>query len=137
MAAWSAGQKVKGQSGRLPAPLPTDFHEAAKLWTTWYQQSRRHCEQTQQTTYGLIDPYITRLKTTAAAFLRMTDKERRFLRAGIEDGVQWLGERMDIYADIYGETMRMREMGVEAYRTEALENMNRKLGWRLPITGIA
>lgn len=129
---WSHAEKRNGRSGASPEPLPHSFDEAVHAFIKLYQPPRQPDEAVQQTTWGEIDPYLTRLKSTFIAFLNLPLDGRRFVRAAIEDGVEWRGDDLDRFARVYEETMRARQMGIEAYRTEAIANAKKKLGLRIP-----
>ena len=133
LTSWSANEKRKHGSGRLPSPLPIDFDLAADAWMTEYQKPRQYDEAPVKTTDGLIDPYISRLVSTLALFLMLpTDTDRRFVRACIEDGIDYRGEPPALLRTIYEETMKMRSVGFEAYRAAAIEAAFTKLGVVIP-----
>ena len=132
MAAWAHEQKRKTGRGILPAPLPTDFGEAADVWIHDYQKPRQYDEQVQKTTNGEVDPYISRLRATLSVFLNLTDQDRTFIRAAIEDGVEWRGDAPDVFADIYDQTMKMRQGDRMEYIKAAILNAKRTLGIAIP-----
>jgi len=129
------------RTGRqIPQPLPEDIDLAAKAWMLVYQRPRARSESVTAVSsssgegQGGIDPYITRLRSTLAAFLRMDEKGRRFVKAGIEDGVEWRGEHLVQYAEIYKETMKMRD-DKQAYRLAAIAMAADKCGIVIPNIG--
>ena len=132
---WAERRQSEGREARIPEPLPADHRGAANAWMGRYQEHRRHDEHVQRTTGGEIDPYITRLVSSLSAFLNLAPKWQAFVIAAIEEGVPYRGDRMSMYADIYQETMRMREVGVEAYRVEAVKRARAECGITIPLTG--
>jgi hypothetical protein len=67
--------------------------------------------------------YYLRVQDCAIQWVRMDDNDRRTVTAGREDDVYWRGEDMDMFMRVYEETHKMRDMGVDAYRKEALHMM--------------
>ena len=67
-----------------------------------------------------LTPYRDRVVDCARTYLAMGKEDAAKLHAGVEDGVRWRGEPISQYLAIYRETMRMREIGVEAYRKQAV-----------------
>lgn len=67
--------------------------------------------------------YQSRMQASCAAWLRMSKKDRDILTAGAGDKVYWRGEPVAQYQDIWNETMRMREIGRDAYIAEAKAKM--------------
>lgn len=68
-----------------------------------------------------VEPYRDRLTQCASIYLRLSEQDTQLLHAGAEDGVHWRGESITQYLDVVNETLRMREMGVPAYRQEVLK----------------
>lgn len=65
-----------------------------------------------------VTPYRERVMQCAMQYLSLSESDANHLHAGVEDGVRWRGEPIAQYLDIYRETMRMRQIGVSAYRAE-------------------
>lgn len=65
-----------------------------------------------------VTPYRDRAMQCAMQYLSLSESDANHLHAGVEDGVRWRGEPIAQYLDIYRETMRMRQIGVSAYRAE-------------------
>lgn len=63
-------------------------------------------------------------------FPRMRPSEQRFINAARSDRVFWRGEDIETFKRVYEETQRMRQMGREKYRAEALGRM-RQLARRM------
>jgi len=101
----------------MPAQMPGNLDKAIAWWMDLMPKRKRE-EIVQQTTYGEIDPYMSRLVSTLCAFLELTPQDRTFVIAAIEDGVEWRGDRIDAFRVVYQETMEARQSGV-AYRDEA------------------
>lgn len=70
-----------------------------------------------------VEPYRERISDCQRTYLAMSETDRNLLHAGVEDGVKWRGEPVAQYQDIWNETMRMREIGREAYIAEAKAKM--------------
>ena len=76
--------------------------------------------------------YIDRLHETLQVFLSLPRSFQDLIVAARGDKVYWRGDtNMELFATIWDETLRMREMGVEAYRQECVSKIRRlKLGMR-------
>ena len=133
LAVWRDNRRRLGEDSRIPEPLPDDVGAAVSAWMSWYQPPRQPDESPQKTTTGICDPYAARLKSTLAIFLGLSRRDRRFIRACIEDGVQWRGERIDMLAEIYEATMRARQGSPGDARTEAIMTARKRLGLAIPL----
>jgi hypothetical protein len=56
----------------------------------------------------MVYPYAERLGFTMVAFLRGSDQLRSLVKAGVEDGIWWRGERLEDYARVIAETDEYR-----------------------------
>lgn len=56
-------------------------------------------------------------------FRRMRPSEQRFINAARDERIFWRGEDIETFKRIYEETQRMRSMGREKYRAEAMGRM--------------
>ena len=65
-------------------------------------------------------PYHDRLTGTLWAYLRSAPDMRRLVVSARQDGHWWRGEERDVFLRVVNETERMREMGLDAYRVDAL-----------------
>ena len=72
----------------------------------------------QQNSTRWVTPYRERVMQCAMQYLALSEADSEKLHAGVEDGVKWRGETIAEYLDVYRETMRMRQIGVSAYRAE-------------------
>ncbi len=75
------------------------------------------------------DPFERRVLDCARRYLALSPGEQQTVVTGItEDRVPWRGDDIAFYLHVVGETHRMREMGVDAYRAQALRQMRGLLG---------
>lgn len=103
------------RNGELPQPMPLGHRDAATWWMSLLPP-RKDREHVQKTTYGEIDPYVSRLKGALAGFLGLPDVEsRRAVLALMEGGLEYRGDALEDFERIYNEREKMREMGTEAY----------------------
>ena len=63
--------------------------------------------------------YLSRMQQSAATWMRLSAKDRSILVAGADDDVRWRGEPVAQYQDIWNETMKMRDIGRDAYIAQA------------------
>jgi hypothetical protein len=75
--------------------------------------------------YRTVYPYHDRLRDTLWAYLRGSSSLRRLVTAAREDGYWWRGESEATLMAVMAQTDRMREMGLDAYRAEALRDAAR------------
>lgn len=68
-------------------------------------------------------PYLDRCLVLARRFLRLPAAEQRTILAAREDGIAWRGDDLETFMRIVGEHYRMRELGAQAYRAEALSQL--------------
>lgn len=77
-------------------------------------------------------PYAERLKSTLAAFLMLSQKEREIVLAAADDGVFWRGDEVmrdagpGLFIVMYDEILRMRELGLKAWMAKTLPEAKRK-----------
>jgi hypothetical protein len=60
-------------------------------------------------------PYADRIRQSARVFVNCGASDVATLEHGAEEGVGWRGEPVPQYLEIVRETLKMREMGVQAY----------------------
>ena len=70
-----------------------------------------------------ICPYHERIRHTLRKFLSLHEHDQKIIMAAREDKVFWRGDDMPFFMRVIDETVKMRKMGVEAYRIEALKKM--------------
>jgi len=69
--------------------------------------------------------YQVRVAESLTTWIGMNDAERKMLMAGIqEEQVPWRGESLPVYLKIVDETLRMREVGRDAYIQNAKQALN-------------
>jgi hypothetical protein len=109
---------------------------AAEAWIELYQPSRKPEEPIQKTTSGEIDPYITRLRNTLMAFLRIDNPavQSAIISAIRDEGIEYRGDSPEMFEDICRETARYRALpkdGRVAYTLSAARKAA-SLGFRIP-----
>lgn len=115
---------IERWTGPIPEQLPMIPMHAAMRWIE-LQEPRKRGENVRYVAVPNgdgqreIDPYVERLRGTLQAFLIADDALRDLVVAGVGDKIYWRGDSMQMFARIYEETLRMREIGLDAYRAEA------------------
>ena len=100
----------------LPAPCPYQPDECAEWWLGKMQEPAKPSEKPVH--------YMVRVRSALFNLLALTDAERKTVCAlVIKDHIRWRGEPIEQYIKIAEETERCREIGIDAYRTEALAKM--------------
>lgn len=123
--------------------LPLDPNEAAAWWINTMQEPCRKWEQSrlEQTRPRRQDelpkkywvtPYIDRLKYTLKRYLTISHEEQEIVYGCAQDKVFWRGEPVSMFYgsdhSVYEETLRMREMGMGDYKTEARQRVRALFG---------
>jgi len=91
-------------AGGIPVCLPNQIPTAIKVWKE------------------LNEPYLFYEEAPRRVSVGMSPRDQRIVLAGIrEDRVWWRGDEISDYAKIIDETLKMRDMGVVAYRKQALK----------------
>lgn len=113
--------------GPWPVQLPHDRHSAAIRWIA-LQEPRKRSERitlvavvSGEGKQREVDPYVARLKATLQAFLLADDALRDLVVEAVADKIYWRGESMELFANLYAETLEMRKTGVAAYRSAAIQ----------------
>lgn len=76
--------------------------------------------------------YMERILNSLATYIHMSDKDRKILHGGNEDGVKWCGEPITQFIDVCNEHTLMLEMGVEKYRARFFK-MAKGLGAKIVV----
>lgn len=111
-------------TGPIPEQLPLIPMHAALRWVE-LQEPRKRGENVRYVAVPNgegqreIDPYVERLRGTLQAFLLADDALRDLVVEGVKEKIYWRGDSMEMFVRIYEETLRMREIGLDAYRAEA------------------
>lgn len=119
-------QKLRG---KFPSEIPSDSEEAALWWMTRQKPANDRTERPHQIAVTgkqavrWINPYADRLIASLRRFVRLKPQQRQFVLAAFEDGVWYNGDSFGFFRRVYDETMKMRQVGVERYRAEALSGM--------------
>jgi len=69
---------------------------------------------------GWICGYHLRLRMALSAFFALEPMERKFVVAARDDGIFYHGEKFEHFKDVVEETEKMRVVGVNEYRKQAL-----------------
>lgn len=107
---------------RWPAGMPLGPRDAAR----WLRENVLEGPQTEEAPYrhkkseGWAWPYLNRCLVHARMFVTMPHQHQSYIVAAREDGVVWRGEVFEVFQRVYDEAMRMREIGADAYRKEAI-----------------
>ena len=111
---------LKANHGEMPEPLPTDATEAAHWWQSALVEAS-------------TDPLTAASYLTG--FLAMNRTQRLAVVASVlDDKIPYRGDAFNVYQQIVDETFKMRSMGVEAYRVQTLELVQRAFGNVIPAT---
>jgi len=115
-------------AGGIPVCLPNQIPTAIKVWKElnepylFYEEAPRRVSVGGKGEGRWVSPYNERLIYTFRRFVCMSPRDQRIVLAGIrEDRVWWRGDEISDYAKIIDETLKMRDMGVVAYRKQALK----------------
>ena len=118
-----------------PAGMPRDAKHAAKWWIARQKPANERLEAPRQTsvvgqrdTRRWITPYADRLVASLRVFFKLDRKAQEFILAAHEDNVFFNGDDLKVFRRIYDETMRMRSMDFETYRTEAVAKLKKLVG---------
>jgi hypothetical protein len=126
LADWTAKRRLT-----LPEPCPRGLKDCALWWTRQMQEPERPGETYEVTRNGKTgwsEGYAVRCAHALLTFIDLPEADRQFVLGGIQDRVPYRGDKIEFYRSVYSETMRMREIGVEKYRKEAIAKMKRFLG---------
>ena len=107
-----------------PKGMPINPQEAAAWWMN-------HIERpTALETQGHVhqEPYTERASYLLKKFLKLKPIDQQLVIGAAEDGISWRGDDMGMFRTIINEHGRMQDMGIEAYRKEALKAVKRVFG---------
>jgi len=69
-------------------------------------------------------PFLARVTQSLNDYIAMSEQDRHLLHAGLEDGVAWRGEPVNVYVDVVNETEKLRRAGsVAAYLDDCPEDV--------------
>jgi len=123
--------------GSLPQPCPRDLRECAKWWLELMQEPEMAHETYEASQQGhggegtrWETGYANRCRQSLRAFIsrELTDEQRTIIVNMVRSGVPYRGDSWDFYMRVCQEHERMREIGVEAYRAEALKLVGTAFG---------
>jgi len=123
--AWGSKNK------RWPDGMPVAPSDAARWWidlqepagtgdTPYHVQMRGKDAGT-----AMFFPYIERMVHNLRVFLTSDKHLQELVVAAREDGIFWRGGPLDRFAAVIEETERMRKVGIEQYRREAMRGLSR------------
>lgn len=70
-------------------------------------------------------PYRDRIMSCANVFKNMKPSEQEIIKSIAEEKIRWRGESLKMFVLIRGEFQRMRKMGVQQYRKQALNDLEK------------
>ena len=73
-------------------------------------------------------PYIDRIRSTLIKFLSLDPGFQGLIIAAAEDKIFWRGDSREFFLSVIHEHEKMRKVGVEAYRSEALRKLRAVTG---------
>ena len=125
------------EHGALPQPCPRDLRECAEWWLSLMQEPEQPGEtyEAAQQGYGAEGTrwetgYANRCRQALRAFISrdLSDEQRSIIVNMVRSGVPYRGDSWDFYMRVCQEHERMREIGVEAYRRDAIKQLKAVLG---------
>jgi len=130
--------KQKGLS--WPYDMPESPIEAAKWWVSM-QEKQGYTEKPQMKKKkpdkdGVAEPYweapyINRIMYTWDKFTKLKRMDQQIIIGCAQEGVYWRGDDMNIFYhndhSIYEETIKMKEMGIKAYKNDAIKGIKSAL----------
>lgn len=114
---------------QLPYFMPTQPIEAARWWIEQQEPGKSDEAPRQVSIPGSDDarrwicPYHNRLVYTLWKFLHQPFADQKLILAAREDKIFWRGDEMKFFMLLIEEVSRMRKIGIDAYRNEALKKM--------------
>lgn len=111
--------------------FPRPIDDAIKFWISKNEPATYHEAPRQVSVMGnkgaqrWICPYHERLINSLRGFFVMTEQDRQCVLNGIDGGIPYRGDSIEFYKSVVAENARMMEMGVSAYRREALKQMRK------------
>lgn len=123
-------REARGYDGPVPHPAPEGDADAVSWWLDSVADLwRRHGAVRGQQRYPPSTADAVGMRHAFLAWLDLPSAEREAVVSGVtEDRVPYRGESFGTYMRIWQETHRMREIGVDAYRQEAIEGIKKVLG---------
>lgn len=113
-------EETRTAAGSPPAPI-----DAARWLRNHVLESPQREESPRRTAKGegWVWPYIDRAALHGRMFYALSEIEQRYLLVAREDGIVWRGDDMEFFRLVVDEYMRMRDMGLDAYRAEAIRRL--------------
>lgn len=118
--------------GLLPGIMPPAPRGGVAWWLV-HQESRGKFEKARQLpvpgkdAQRWEDGYSLRVVQNLRVFLGLTDEKRAYIVSAVHVGIHWRGDEIEMFERIVEETERMNEMGVMAYRKEAVARAKRAI----------
>ncbi|WP_435310659.1 hypothetical protein [Primorskyibacter sedentarius] len=113
------------QSRRWPVQMPRELCDAVPWWINMQEAAGKHETPYRKAVLGKdgelvwMFPYIERLAYTLQQFLHMPHDAQKTIIAAREDSIFWRGDDMPFFTRVIHETLRMREIGLDAYKAES------------------
>lgn len=110
---------------KRPTGMPVGPRDAAR-WMREHVLDHHHKEESPRRSKSgesWIWPYLDRCVMHLRIFMGLPADQQAYILAAREDGVMWRGDDFDLFRRVYDETMRMRKMGADAYRAEAVQKL--------------
>ena len=107
---------------------PVNAHKAAEWLIGMLEQPNQYDAPYKMTarngdSFHWVWPYLIKCKALANIFLHADRKHQDMILAAIEEDIKWRGESYEELCKLIPEFHHMREIGVEAYRKEAIAKM--------------
>ena len=114
--------------------IPRNANELVHWWMD--RQSRpserfdRPVQESKRDGSGLFwrTPYTDRIRHTLIKFLSLDSGFQGLIIAAAEDKIFWRGDSREFFLSVIHEHEKMRKVGVEAYRSEALRKLRAVTG---------
>jgi len=137
---------ISDHTGRRPQAMPPAPTDAARWWIDMQEKPAPHEAphrhpvaasngRDEKPKYRWITPYTDRLRDNLRIFLTLTHEQHRLIIAAREDDIYWRGDDVEhrnkyldgrtAFENVIYETERMRKIGVDAYKAEALQRMRK------------
>lgn len=123
--------EIRQYRGQRPAGMPASPEDAARWMIAKVLEKHQPEEKPALVTFlkGKDSaqtwrwPYLTRIKIQTRQFLHLSPDYQRYIIAAKEDGIPWRGDEEWFFRKVVAEHQRMMEIGVDAYRKEAMAKM--------------
>lgn len=115
LAAIISAQKVRA------AVMPPQPEDAARWWLKTQKPHQDYEAPFKKNNW--MWPYADRVTYTLKKFLRLSDEFQRLIVDAAHEGIFWRGDDQGAFTSIVHEALKMQEMGVFAYRKQAMDRL--------------